>query len=319
MVKLIHRYAFRLLPKAPYSFELTVRKPAGWPLLTPLEIYEGGILWTALNIDNLLVGLKLRSVGSVKRPEILIDAFLKDAPNPNQTDVIKEWLASKLSSDEDLKDFYEMARKDPILRHTIDDLYGMHDTGFGHLFAAATLAITLQMAPLKRSEEMMECLIKNYGELAEFDNKMIYVWPTAGRIAELSPGELASQCKLGYRAKYIVQLAEVLQTGGFSTLEEIKRLSPEEAKRRLLELPGIGDYSADIINPHRGFPIDVWSADVFGKLFYGRQPKDSRAAIDEIKAEGIRRWGKWSWMAFFYVVHDLEKLSKKLGTSLRLY
>jgi hypothetical protein len=86
----------------------------------------------------------------------------------------------------------------------------------------------------------------------------------------------------------------------------------------LLELPGIGDYSADIINPHGGFPIDVWSADVFGLLLFGKEPTDKNKEIPLIKKEGMRRWGKWSWMAFYYVVQDLENLSDRLGVKLRL-
>ena len=54
------------------------------------------------------------------------------------------------------------------------------------------------------------------------------------------------------------------------------------------------------------------SVDVFGKLFNGEEPKDRRKAIDGIKKEGLHRWGKWSWMAFFYVVQDLDNLSRKL-------
>ena len=37
-----------------------------------------------------------------------------------------------------------------------------------------------------------------------------------------------------------------------------------------------------------------------------------------MKKEGIRRWGRWSWMAFFYVAQDLENLSRKLNVKLRL-
>jgi hypothetical protein len=80
-------------------------------------------------------------------------------------------------------------------------------------------------------------------------------------------------------------------------MEELEGLEPDEAKRKLLERPCIGDYSADIINPHGGFPIDAWSAEVFGKLFYCQEPDDKRKAIEGIKQEGLRRWRKWSWMA----------------------
>ena len=165
---------------------------------------------------------------------------------------------------------------------------------------------------------MMNCVITKYGEIAEFDGKTIYIWPTPVRLAKIDPEIFAKDCKIGYRAKRIVKLAEKLVKEDFPSLEELEKLSPDEAKKKLVELPGIGDYSADIINPHGGFPIDVWSAEVFGKLFFGKEPVNNRQAVEEVKSEGIRRWGKWSWMAFFYVVQDLEKLSKKLSIKLRL-
>ncbi len=65
----------------------------------------------------------------------------------------------------------------------------------------------------------------------------------------------------------LVRIARILAKGEFPTLEALGRLSAEQAKAKLRELPGVGDYSADIITPHCSFPIDVWSADVFGKLF----------------------------------------------------
>lgn len=236
-----------------------------------------------------------------------------------ELDAIKRSLAHILDADGDLAEFYELAREDCILKHTIEDLYGMHSTGSETIFPDAALAILLQMAPLKRSDEMMSCFISKYGERAEFDGMEISVWPLPERIARLDPQELAMACKLGYRAGHLVNLARKLEEDeAFPTMEELERLGPDDARRRLLELPGIGDYSADIINPHGGFPIDAWSVEVFGKLFYGEEPKDRRKAIEGIKREGLRRWGKWSWMAFFYVVQDLENLSRKLNTRLRL-
>jgi 3-methyladenine DNA glycosylase/8-oxoguanine DNA glycosylase len=115
-----------------------------------------------------------------------------------------------------------------------------------------------------------------------------------------------------------VKLARVMTENKGPTLTQLRGLTPQEAKRVLMELPGIGDYSADIINRPGGFPIDVWSAAVFGKLFYGKEPENKREAVERVKSEGIRRWGKWSWMAFFYVVQDLKNLSRKLDTTLRL-
>jgi 3-methyladenine DNA glycosylase/8-oxoguanine DNA glycosylase len=305
-------------PKSPYSFQLTVRKPAGWPLFTPFEIYEKRTLWTATHIQGHLVGIRLASSGTTKNPRITATVFLQNPPAAEVQDEIKRSLAHSLGADGDLTEFYEFAAKDDILKHAIKDLRGMHSTGPDAIFPEAALAILLQMAPLQRSNQMMSCFISQYGQTAEFDSRAIPVWPLPESIAVLDPQELARACKLGYRARHLVNLASKLVQEKFPTMEELEKLDPEKARSRLLELPGIGDYSADIINPHGGFPIDAWSVDVFGKLFYGQEPGDKRKAIENIKREGMRRWGKWSWMAFFYVVQDLENLSRKLNIRLRL-
>lgn len=318
MVKLAHSIRYEIKPIPPYNFSLTVRKPADWSLFTPFEVYEKGTLWTATHLTGVLTGVKLDSKGTVNRPRIIARLFVKTKPRRETLNGMKKSLNHNLGIDEDLGEFYSLAKRDSILKHVIDDLYGMHNTSSDTIFPDALLSILLQMTTLKRSDDMMNCVISRYGAEAEFDGKKVYTWPLPKTIARLKAPELARSCNLGYRAKHVVNLARKVESERFPTIEELERLNPEEAKKLILELPGIGDYSADIINPHGGFPIDVWSADVFGKLFYGKEPKDKRKAIDKIKREGLRRWGKWSWMAFFYTVQDLENLSRKLETELRL-
>lgn len=318
MTKLTNKCTLYLEPKSPYSFDLTMHKPAGWNLFTPFEVYEKKVLWTALHVDGVLLGLKLSSSGTTARPKIQVRVFSRNKLPRIRKESIRQALVLKLAADEDLSGFYRLAKKDRILKHTLEDLYGMHDTDFSHLFAAGILAVCLQMAPLQRSEQMMKCIIDRYGETAVFDGKSIRVWPLPGRISGLDPAGFARACKLGYRAKYIVRMAHLLESDAFPSLEELRKLTPGEAREKLQELPGIGEYSADIINPYGGFPIDVWSADIFGKLFYGKEPDNGRRMIERIKQEGIRRWGGWTYLAFVYVVHDLKNLSKKLGTELRL-
>ena len=319
MVKLGYTLTCEIKPITPYSFNLTIRKPAGWPLFTPLEIYEKDILWTAAILNDTLIGLRFTSKGTTKNPRVEARIYLERKPSKESLDKIEKALVHSIGADDDLYEFYALAKKDPILKYVAADLFGMHSTLSGDtVFPDAILAILLQMAPLKRSNEMMNCVIRKYGEKAEFDGKIISVWPSPMRLANLDSELFAKSCRIGYRAKRIVKLAQKLVEEDFPTLQELEKLSSEEAKNKLIELPGIGDYSADIINPHGGFPIDVWSAEVFGKLFFGKEPVNNRQAVEEVKNEGIRRWGEWSWMAFFYVVQDLEKLSKRLNVKLRL-
>jgi 3-methyladenine DNA glycosylase/8-oxoguanine DNA glycosylase len=316
-MELGHRSRFVIAPLAPFDFKLTVKKPAGWSLFNADEIFEDRTLWTGTRLQGRLVGLKLHSVGTVEKPRIDVIVFTTDHLTEREQERIKKTLVTLLGADQDMNDFYDMARKDDILRHTLEDLYGMHDTQSAYLFNSVVLSICLQMAKLDRSTKMMASINRLYGTRVRFDRREVQVEPAAERIAKLKPDEFARRCNLGYRAKYLVGAAKMVAKG-FPDIHQIMSMPPDEAKKKLMELPGVGDYAADIINPHGGFPIDAWSVDVFGRLFFGREPDDAREAIKAVKEEGLRRWGSFAWMAFFYVAQDLSNLSKRLGMQLRM-
>lgn len=308
---------FEITPVAPFDFRLTVRKPAGWSLFNSGEIYEKETLWTATRFAGRLVGLRLRSVGTIEEPRLETTVFTKGTLPEGERAEIEKTLPVLTGADQDLSEFYAMAKKDGILKHVVEDLYGMHDTQTAYLFNSVVLSICLQMARMERSMKMMAAITEHYGDRVELDGKAIVVDPSAETLAKVRPAELAGRCNLGYRAKYLVGSAKTVVKGFPDTLE-ILRMAPEEAKEKLMELPGVGDYASDIINPHGGFPIDAWSVHVFGKLFFGEEPEDAREAVEEVKEEGTRRWGRLAWLAFFYVAQDLGGLSKRLGIKLRL-
>src|SRR2546428_109428 len=124
LVRLEKNFSFFLSPKAPYNFELTAKKPAGWDLFTPFEVFEEGTMWTALHVDGMLVGLKLKSTEETDSPRISVTAFLAHEPD-DKGETIKGILAEKLGVNYELSQFYGFARRDPILKHAVDDLYGM--------------------------------------------------------------------------------------------------------------------------------------------------------------------------------------------------
>ena len=316
-MNLNRQFGFYINPKAPYDFALTLHKPAGWALFTPFEVYKDNVLWTALHLNDELTGVKIANRGDAKKPAILTEVFMGSAPSPLRARAMREAIAEKLGANQDLEAFYRLAIKDPILKHTVKDLYGMHDTDAANLFAEATLSILLQRASLKRGEQMWKCLINSYGKAASFDGMKVLVWPAPEELAAVSENELKRKCRVGYRAKYLIGTAEMLERG-FPSPVELKQMPAAESRHKLLELPGIGGYSADIIGAYPGFPMDVWSAEVFATLFWGEVPAlEERDLVSKVKQEGLKRWGEHCWMAFLYVVHDLPGLSGKLGFYLR--
>ncbi|XUX00017.1 MAG: hypothetical protein TUN42_08985 [Dehalogenimonas sp.] len=62
-------------------------------------------------------------------------------------------------------------------------------------------------------------------------------------------------------------------------------------------------------------PIDSWSAVIMSELFFKKTPQNPRQAIPELIAKLKGRWGEWGWLAFVYVLNDLENLSKTSALS----
>ncbi len=308
-------YSVKINAVPPYNFELTLRKPAGWWWSAPDEEFKNDTCWTATRFNSELLGLKLRSKGTTNKPQIHCTIYSQAKMDTSKKQLTTHMLKRALKTDEDLTDFHNLSQKDNILRDVVLDLYGMHTVGWPELFPALILAVTLQMAPMKRSNQMMDLLTAKYGDQADFDGKTIRYWPSAQTIASKSIQELKLEAKLGYRAQNLISIAKTL-TQGFPTMNQLSAMDPEEAKKELLTLRGIGSYSAELVMPQMGFPLDVWSAKIFHVLFFGKEPQNPREAIPELKKIAEKRWGNWRGYAFVYILNDLAKLSKRVGTDL---
>lgn len=313
MFKEAHCVEFTAVP--PFNFELSVHKPAGWWWSTPNEIFENGVLWTAMRLESILTGLRLESRGTLSKPRVRCTVYAEKPMSEGEKSKVTRMVIRALNVEEDLCEFYELARKDDILRDVVEDLYGMRTVAWPDLFGGLILAVTLQMAPMKRTNQMMDLLVENFGDRVKFDGKTVEYWPSPEKVANLAEAELKSKAKLGYRAANLRAIAKSL-TQGFPTMDELSLLGPEEAKLRLMNLRGIGDYSADIVMPGMGFPLDVWSAKIFSILFLGKEPESPRDTIPELKRIAQKRWGKWRGHAFVYVLNDLPKISKRIGADL---
>lgn len=312
-IALPYSTTFELEGTPPYSFGLTLHKPAGWSFLTPFEIFENDTLWSAMRMDsNKLYGLKLKSVGSMRAPKVLCTVFSRENAKTAEKRSFAETIRWILELDKDIQGFYRLARRDHLVNMLVKDLCGMKEAKRPDIFPSLILAVTLQMAPINRSDQMMSLLITEYGDKAIFDGKEIAYWPSPAKIAKAKTSDLKKKCKVGYRAKALKGIARAI-VNGFPNVKELEQLSEQQAKARLMDLKGIGEYSAEIVSPHPGFPLDLWSAKIFGLLIWGKQAPSPRKIIPELRKIALEKWGIWRGHVFIYVLNDLEKLSKRLG------
>ena len=307
-MKLHEVHRFTLTIPEPFDFSLTVAKPAGWHWSTPRETFERGTLWTGMYAGETPAGLRLSAKGNV----VSVTVFGKSPIPDSIRGTLEKEVWDALGGDEDLPGFYRFARKDPVLSAAVKHREGMRAGMARDLFGDVILAILLQMAPWARSSRMMDAILDHYGQRIEFDGREVTLWPRAGVLATVGPQELRKTAKLGYRAERLVAAARYLSEHPI-TPDELSALPENEAVKRLMAIPGIGPYSVGIILGT--FPIDSWSVVIFSELFLGKTPGHPRAEIEEVTSRLGERFGTWRWLAFVYVVQDLEYLSRKYHLS----
>jgi DNA-3-methyladenine glycosylase II len=299
-----HVIQFTVTISEPFDFALTVAKPAGWPWSMPKEIFENKTLWTAVRIRNIPVGL----VMSARKNKVLVRAFPPVPLEKEDTADLEDMVRAGLGADEDLAGFYRFAQDDPVLRQATTDHPGMRIGLLDDIFGGVILAILLQMAPIARSRQMMDLVLELAGTKIIVEKKEVILWPRADEIAIIDPGILRRKAMLGYRAERLVKAAQYLVEHPLS-LRDLARLPEEDAMKVLTNIPGIGRYSAAIIFGQSTPPIDAWSVIIMSELYEGRTPENSRREIARVEEQLSARWGTWSWLAFAYILNDLENLS----------
>ena len=133
-------------------------------------------------------------------------------------------------------------------------------------------------------------------------------FPTCHQLGTASVGELRS-CGLGYRAEYVAKICRLVDD---DRLSEMRRMSDEDLRAALMELPGVGNKVADCVSLFGfgrlgAFPIDVWVERALARL-YG-----ARGSYDALRDFATGRFGGQAGYAQEYLFYNERVLSGRGG------
>ena len=141
-------------------------------------------------------------------------------------------------------------------------------------YEALCTFIISQNNNIKRIKGIVARLCESFGD--EIDEG-VYTFPTAERLAELTPDDLAP-LRAGFRNRYIIDSAKKVASGEVD-LELCKTADYDTARAELMKITGVGVKVADctlLFGMHRveAFPVDVWMKRAMEKLFPGMSAND---------------------------------------------
>ncbi len=282
-------------PKAPYNFKYSTRNPSHFP--TPTGDEEENKIWFTMRWQEEPIGVKLVNKGSVDKPAVEVSIYSKN--KLNYAELIDE-LIYRLEWNEDLSELYKVLKDFPEI---VKKFKGMRMFCIDDLYEYLMITILLQNTHVKRTVKMAQGMLKNYGDLLEFDGKEFYCFWSPERILKVPEEELRA-LKVGYRAKSFLRASQdYLKLDEF----EMRNISDEELRKKLLSIYGVGPASVDYIARdvfHRKNALDTvppWEAKIYSKLL-NVNTVDPKKILEIVK----KKFAGWRGYAMHYLFMDLN-------------
>ncbi|MDH4221701.1 MAG: hypothetical protein OEV19_03075 [Candidatus Bathyarchaeota archaeon] len=294
-----------LKPRVPFDFRLTATHMY---VLPPAKFSNGTFIRVLRLRSDKLVKLSITSWGNVNEPRlsVLIDSpFEVDKKDEKE---IEEKVSFMFSLDDDLSGFYSLADEDHILKYAKEDLYGLKIQTTPTFFEGMIIGFCIVWTSFQRAVKMINGLVGKFGSRMGED----YAFPSAKELAKARLDEL-KELKLGFRAERVKWLSTQVSEGKLD-LERLPSLPTEKLREHLMEIKWVGPWLAEATLLWRlkrpdAFPIDVWSAKIFKAFF----PEIKDESTEGIRKFAEQRWENYRGFAFYYLMCDQEKLSKRLN------
>lgn len=217
-------------------------------------------------------------------------------------------LAHYLGLDQPLRSIERALGRDTILARILPQTSGIAILRQDPWECLASFVISA-FNNIPKIEMTLERLSERFGERLPAGG---HAFPHAGALAD-APERALRECVLGYRAPYLRSVARLIDSRVFD-LRALFVLSYDEAKRMLLELPGVGEKVADCVllfayGKTEAFPVDVWVKRAVERWYFRGSQKSER----EIRTFARRRFDGLAG----YAQQHLFYFARTRGVSIR--
>jgi len=200
-----------------------------------------------------------------------------------------------LRLDDDMSVFYNTVASDR-------DFSWIAASGAGRLLRAPTVfedlvkMICTTNCSWALTDKMVNCLVDALGAEAGDGRRS---FPSAEAMAGQREKFYRDEVRSGYRAPYLIELAERVASGEVNVESWLSsELPTAELKKEMKRIKGVGDYAAEnmlkLVGRYDGLALDSW---VRGKFAQVRN--NARKASDKKIARYYSRFGEWRGLALW--------------------
>ena len=200
-----------------------------------------------------------------------------------------------LRLDDDLKDFYSLTKREK-------EFAWIARNNAGRLLRSPTVfedlvkTICTTNCSWALTKNMVNNLVEKLGEAADGGKR---AFPTAEKMAAVSPDFYRAEIRAGYRSAYFAELAERVASGKLNPENWLDpNLPTGELKKQMKQVKGVGDYAAEnllkLVGRYDGLALD--------SMLRARFYKHRNAAVvcsDREIEKFYARFDKWRGLAIW--------------------
>lgn len=235
--------ALRLPTAAPFHLEATVRVLQRRP--SSHEVWDGERYWHVFTTAEGSVLTAVENRGSIDAPDVRL-SFRNGAPSLGTRRRIEQLVGKMLGLSVDPAPLHAAAMRLASLRPTALALRGFRPPQFATLFETFGNVVPYQQLSLDAGAAIVRRLIERFGERLVHGDQSFAAFPTASAIAGARVRALLACGLSRSKAESLRYLARAVEAGKVSE-DELSSRATHDAIEKLVELPGIGPWSAALV------------------------------------------------------------------------
>lgn len=289
-------------PAAPFRLDF-----AAWVLrrvpVNAMDCWDGHTYSRLIQIGQTPVPVQVVQIGPPAEPVLHVTASVRTSVKVRSATVA--FLNRGLGLDLDLAPFHLFARQDKRLDSLVRPYVGFKPPRLASVFETLLTAIACQQLSLHVGITLLNRLCASHGENCGGH----HAFPRPEDLADAQPDDLKRLGFSGAKAKTILGAARAIVSGELD-LESLAQLDNASAFDQLLQLPGVGRWTAQYVLLRGLGRLDVFPADDIGgqnKLQRWLRLK-TRPDYDKTN-QLLRRWAPYQGMLYFHLL--LDELSRR--------
>src|SRR5712692_3919314 len=213
-----------------------------------------------------------------------------------------------LCTDLNLQPFYRLARRDALLAPIVPHFRGLKLPASPTVFESLVMAVLSQQVNLTFAYSIKKELVETFGDKWSVNGETYHAFPQPERFATETEESLRRFRLSRAKASTLVRLGQAFASGVL-TEEELAALPDEGVVERLVQIKGIGRWSAEIALLRGLARVDAFPGGDLGVVKYvaqGLLGKTEKVSEADMRAFA-ERWRPYRGLALIYCYAELTR------------